>query len=283
MIEKSIELARRINEEKPSQGGILIWWLGQSGFIIKSERVCIGIDLYLSTTLENSTRDEPEKRHVRMMPIAVSPDELNCLDYIICTHAHRDHYDAATVRSLLIGSPDVKLLAPYACASIMRNDGFDHVHIAGVDEPYITDGFSVSAIPSKHNMFDYNEKEGYPYVGYFMQFGGIKVYHAGDTILYDGLCRYLAHHAPDLAILPINGGTPDLVKIGFQSNLNYREAVDLSIAAEIPYMIPCHFDMFTINTEQLSRFVNYANGKTGLSYWAPVIGDPCCFSKEGFS
>ena len=39
-------------------------------------------------------------------------------------------------------------------------------------------------------------------------------------------------------------------------------------------MIPCHYDMFTLNTEQIGKFVNYVNNKKGMpDYWIPVIGE----------
>lgn len=276
------ELAREIEGRVPHDREIFLWWLGQSGFVIRNSKACIVVDPYLSTTLEDATRDQPWKRHIRMMPICVDPSQLK-VDAIFCTHAHRDHYDPPTVRAIQKSNPNIPIVAPYACVEMAERDGLKNaVPIdAGITLRF-TD-FAVTAVPSKHNEFDHRADSGYPYLGFVFDFDGIRVYHAGDTLLYDGLAAKLGELRVQLALLPINGRTPDLIAKGFASNMNYHEAPELCKRAGIHNMIPCHYDMFTINTEQVGRFVNYANNcAPDIRYWVPVIGEPCAFSLKGF-
>ncbi len=276
-------MAEKIRRTVPQKAEVLIWWLGQSGFILRSHRSCIVVDPYLSTTLEDATRDQSWKRHVRMMPICVQPGDLTGVDAIFCTHAHRDHYDPPTIRALQLSNPSAILTAPAACAEIMHADGLHNVLAADTEKPLAFNGFSVGAIPSMHNCFDYSEQTGYPYLGYIFDFDGVRIYHAGDTLLYDGLADRLRKWNVHLALLPINGRTPELIAKGFQSNLNYREAPQLCADAGIAHMIPCHYDMFTINTEQVGKFVNYTNANIpDLCYWVPVIGEPFHFNLSNF-
>ncbi|MDX9825872.1 MAG: hypothetical protein RBU26_13150, partial [Sphaerochaeta sp.] len=79
---------------------------------------------------------------------------------------------------------------------------------------------------------------------------------------------------------PINGYTQELLEKGFASNLTYREAIELALKANVGITIPCHYDMFTINTEQVGRFVNEAN-KQGLSYLIPTVYDTYILEQGG--
>jgi len=274
------KLAENIRNTHPAPGEILIWWLGQSGFVLRTAEVCIVTDPYLSTTLEDATRDQPWKRHVRMMPIALPPEALDCVDYIVCSHGHRDHCDPPSILGILRGSPQAKVIVPPAVTAQMEWLPKENTVSVGVGDLYEGGTLSVTAIPAKHNQFDWTEEYGYPYVGYILHFGDLCIYHAGDTILHDDLPRLLAEEKPDIAIVPINGGTPELVAVGFQSNLNGQEAADLCRSAGVKLMIPCHYDMFTINTAPAETFTAYADSSPEMPpYAVPEVGTPIRFRR----
>ncbi|WP_317855418.1 MBL fold metallo-hydrolase [Chakrabartyella piscis] len=278
-----VELTKKIAESSCTMEQIQIWWLGQSGFLLRTPKKTVAIDLYLSTTIEDSTSNQPWKRHIRMMPIPVIPEKLEGVDLYLCSHGHRDHYDVATIQALQNQNTEMDLILPKPCMEMAKNDGFTNGIPAIAHEIIGYDGVQIKPIPAKHNAFDCTETGDYPYLGYILDFDGIRVYHAGDCILHDGLVELLQEEKIDLAILPINGSTPELIAKGFQSNFDYKEAPFICKEGNIPFMIPCHFDMFTINTEQVGKFVNYANHQMqDVGYWVPIIGEPCIFAKNGF-
>jgi L-ascorbate metabolism protein UlaG (beta-lactamase superfamily) len=82
-----------IKETQPKAGEIFFWWIGQSGFVLKTDSLCIVLDPYLSNTLEQATKEQGWKRHIRMMDIPIEPVGLSGVDYLIISHGHRDHYD----------------------------------------------------------------------------------------------------------------------------------------------------------------------------------------------
>ena len=277
-VEKSKELACQINSFVPEKGKIAVWWIGQSGFVVKTSKYCFITDPYLSTTLEDATINcGPEMKHVRMMTIPVEPDEITCADFILCSHDHGDHYDAESVKGILKGSPQCKVIVPPAAKPSLIKDGIceSKILVVGTEDKYEQDQLEVTAIKAKHNKFDYSEEFGYPYVGYFIQTNGVCIYHAGDSILFDELPELLRTKNIDIGLIPINGYDDLRVKTGFQSNFMYNEAADLAKYAGVKVMIPCHYDMFTANTEQIGRFVNYMNANEGMpKYLVPVIGEP---------
>ena len=101
-----------------------------------------------------------------------------------------------------------------------------------------------------------------------MQFSSLhkRLFFAGDTILHPPLEKFLSSYKASLAFLPINGYTPELIEKGFASNLTYREAIELAIQTNVGITLPCHYDMFTINTEQIGRFINEANRQRSWLY-----------------
>ena len=67
------------------------------------------------------------------------------------------------------------------------------------------------------------------YLGYVVELGGVRVYHAGDCIPYAGQAERLRALRPHLALLPINGRDffrePEHNIVG---NMDFREAARLA-------------------------------------------------------
>ena len=75
-------------------------WLGQAGFVIAWDDRRLMIDPYLSDALAlkyAGTRFP----HQRMMPPPVTAEQIDCLDLVLCTHAHSDHMDPGLLPGLL--------------------------------------------------------------------------------------------------------------------------------------------------------------------------------------
>ncbi len=89
-------------------------------------------------------------------------------------------------------------------------------------------------------------------MGYVIGFGKFKMYHSGDTLLFDEMIDLLKQFEVDVAILPINGNKPERKVAG---NLEAKEAAALGKAINAKYVIPCHYDMFSFNTANVNDFV----------------------------
>jgi L-ascorbate metabolism protein UlaG (beta-lactamase superfamily) len=83
--------------------------------------------------------------------------------------------------------------------------------------------------------------------------GPFGVYHAGDTIPYDGMAeRIRAAGEVDVALLPINGRRPERRVAG---NLWGDEAASLAHAIGARVAVPMHYEQFAFNTEPPDAFV----------------------------
>ena len=231
-----------------------LWWLGQSGYLIQYKGKRILVDPYLSESLTEKYKDT-DKPHTRISERVIDPASLPRIDFITSSHNHTDHLDAATIIPILNNYPDCQLVIPEANrAFVSERLKIDPSLPIGLDagEVYSKDDIRFLAIPAAHNSLDQNPEGKHIYLGYMIQLGSFTIYHAGDTLLYDGIEKWIQVFSPDLALLPINGNDPTRKVAG---NLNAREAVGLSKVCKIPMVIPCHYDLFAFNTVDVNEFI----------------------------
>ncbi len=97
-----------------------IWWLGQSGFLVKYGDLSFVFDPYLSDTLTEkyATTDKP---HVRMTEQVVDPAALGSILFATSTHAHTDHLDHGTLLPMRESNPAMKLVLPRAIDALARD------------------------------------------------------------------------------------------------------------------------------------------------------------------
>ena len=87
-----------------------IWWLGQSGFLLKWLDHCLLLDPYLSDSLTTKYA-ATDKPHIRITARVVDPARLDFVNLVTSSHNHTDHLDETT-------------LGPYTC----RESGFATGH-----------------------------------------------------------------------------------------------------------------------------------------------------------
>jgi L-ascorbate metabolism protein UlaG (beta-lactamase superfamily) len=236
------------------------WWLGQSGFLVQYQGKRLLLDPYLSDslTLKYASTDKP---HERISELVIDPALLPRIDVVTSSHNNTDHLDAATLNPILQNSPACKLIIPEANRDFVA----ERLHIdrtlpIGLNdgETYQDETFKITALPAAHNTIDRNEAGQCRYLGYFITVGGLRIYHSGDTLYYAEMEKLIRDFAPHVALLPINGNLPSRKVAG---NLNAEEAVDLAKSCNIPFVIPCHYDLFAFNTADVNEFTNIAKTK----------------------
>ena len=76
-----------------------LWWLGQSGFLIKWGNQFILLDPYLSDSL-TAKYSQTEKPHVRVTEQVIDPINLSFVDLVTSSHNHTDHLDGETLTKI---------------------------------------------------------------------------------------------------------------------------------------------------------------------------------------
>jgi L-ascorbate metabolism protein UlaG (beta-lactamase superfamily) len=240
---------------RAAAGPLDLWWLGQSGFLVAYEGRHLLLDPYLSDSLTRKYADT-DKPHVRMTERVIDPEQLGFVDVVTASHGHTDHLDPDTLRAL-----DAELVAPEAHRELAtERAGREPI---GIDdgETVTVAGFEITAVPAAHEAIERDDAGRMLHLGYVVRAGRFALYHAGDTIPYDGLAERVGSGI-DVALLPINGRAPERRVAG---NLDGEEAAALAHAIGARLAVPMHFEMFEFNTEPPDAFVA-ACERLGQSY-----------------
>ncbi len=233
-------------------GRFALWWLGQSGYLIKSKAGTLVIDPYLSEHLTQKYAGT-DKPHVRMTRSPIRGQELSGVDAVLTSHKHSDHIDPGTLPGLLETSTEARLVVPAALVAHAEGLGLPADRIDPIDagQTKTIAGFEVQALASAHEDLDTDDQGRHLYLGFIVSADGWRIYHSGDTMLYPGLVETLVDEPLDLLLLPINGRDPAR---GVAGNMSAADVVDLASVVPTRFVIPHHYDMFTFNTVPVSDF-----------------------------
>jgi len=248
-------------------GAAAIWWFGQSGYAIKTAHSLFYVDLYLSEHLTTKYTNT-EKPHVRMTEAPLRGGDLTGVEWVFSSHKHSDHLDPGTMPDLFKASPGAKLGLPAGLIDHAAGLGLDParlIPLRGEGDCVQCGDLSVTAIPSAHPGKDYDPASGYAFLGFLFEADGVRIYHSGDTLVYDGLAATLRRFRPHIAFLPINGTDARRSALHVPPNMNAAEAVNLAREVGDVLVIPHHYDMFTFNTVDVADFTTLADA-AGVHY-----------------
>ncbi len=234
-------------------GEVAVAWLGQAGFLLRSDRTTALVDPFLSPWEGRSYES------------SLRPERVEDVDLVLCTHEHVDHFDATSAPAIAAASPRAVFVVPTPIVDMVTEAGIARERVVGAQPgtPLELAGVTVEPVPAKHGvtMEDaYGFGEDFSgglvrFLGYVLAIGGLRVYHAGDTIHYAGMEATLADASVDVALLPINGRGPEREARGIVGNLSERKAVWLAGALGADLVIPMHHDLFPRNRGYPARLV----------------------------
>jgi L-ascorbate metabolism protein UlaG (beta-lactamase superfamily) len=248
--------ARELLASPPPERGVELTWLGQSSYVLRAAAAALLVDPFLSP------HDD------RLVPPPDRPEAFAGVDAVLITHEHIDHFDPDTCREIADAAPEMPFTAPRPITDQLIGAGVGSERITPMqpgDRAEIG-AAGVTAVPACHGV---HVDDAYTlgrelsggdvrFLGYVIEIGGVRVYHAGDTIDFDGLADEVRGVGVDVALLPINGRTPEREAQDIVGNLGPEEAVDLAVRAGARAAVPAHYDMFAANLGDPGRFTAYA-------------------------
>lgn len=242
-----------------------ITYLGQAGFWIKNKCSNFLIDPYLSNYVVDSGIGSAEL-FSREYPVPVGIKDITGVEVVFVTHDHADHCDPNTIRPLLELNAGIKIVCSYPSAAHLLELGVpkNSLIVPEVGSLQETRGIEYYAVPAAHYGFEKDETTGaYAYFGYVIKIGESWLYHAGDTILYDGMVEQVLRytHKIDVACLPVNGRDGWRERMGLIGNLDGAEALELCKRLNSDVLIPMHNDLFAVNHVNMSILADLVDRK----------------------
>lgn len=246
-------LIKQIKEQKVAKNKVCAWYLGQEGFLFKFLDKYLVIDPYLSDYVDRNCSQLVKWK--RLYPAPISGKDLDFVDYVVCTHSHYDHADPTTISQIAKVNKKAKFIVPSPIKNVITSYGVceDNIISAKADQIIDLGDISITPIPSAHEEFHQDNNGDYFELGYILNFGKTRIFHAGDMCMYDGLIERLVDI--DLGLLPINGRDYFRNKLDIIGNFNCEEVVLLAKEAKIKKVIPIHHDLYAVNSESPERFI----------------------------
>lgn len=242
-----------IQNTQTPYGTAALWWLGQMGLIVKAGNTVVCIDYYASSGKKRQT------------PVPIPAGEIDNIDAFLGSHDHLDHIDHEAWKIWAKTNPKAKFVYPEMHRDKIMADGIITGSAIGLNdgESVQIGDITITAIAASHEFLDQDPETGlYPCLQYIISGNGVRIYHAGDTVRYEGMLHKIKSFGRiDAALLPINGRDAKRYRRGCIGNMTYQEAADLAGEAGIRMVIPGHWDMFADNSADPEEFADYLDAK----------------------
>ncbi len=245
-----------LRELPTGSGRVAVTWLGQAGFALHSGQTTVLLDPFLSP--------HQGRRYESALPAASATG----VDLVFCSHEHIDHLDAGSVPAIATASPGATFVVPAPIVDMVTEAGIAKERVLGVQpgETHELDGITVRPVPARHGVtmadaYGFGEELSgglIRFVGFVLEMDGVRIYHAGDTIHYDGMEAMVGALRPHISLLPINGRHAEREARGIVGNLDEREAAWLAARIGSETLIPMHHDLFTGNLGSAAQVVETA-------------------------
>ena len=244
-----------VQSEKVPFGEGVLWGLGQMGLLVKLGETLLCVDYFASP------------RPDRQLPPPIPAEETEGIHTFLGTHNHLDHIDHEAWKIWARTCPQAKFVFPRMHQREVLADGIGEDRCLPLNdgESVQIGQVTVHAIAASHEFLDQNPETGlYPALQYVIEGNGVRLYHAGDTLRYEGMLPKLQAFGPmDAVLLPINGRDGKRYRADCIGNMTFQEAADLAGELSPGLTIPGHWDMFAMNPGDPEAFADYVDAKYG--------------------
>lgn len=220
-------------------------WIGHSTFLIKKNNLVILTDPVFSERASPFKRLGPK----RLIPPAISLNELPKIDVVTISHNHYDHLDIRSLKKLSKLNPNLIFLIPKGDIDIFNKKNIGNVKEFVWWEEISIDDFIFTFTPVQHwsarGLFDRNESL---WGGWFIKSNDYSLYHAGDTgYSNDFIETQKRLGSPKYAFLPIGAYDPEWFMAA--SHVNPEDSIRIMKDLGAEFSFGMHWGTFTLTAE----------------------------------
>jgi L-ascorbate metabolism protein UlaG (beta-lactamase superfamily) len=243
-----VSMSKKLNKKALHDDCII--WLGHASFYIRLN----GISFVTDPCFYNIGHIK------RKFEIPYQIKELPAIDYILVSHAHRDHFDKKSVEEIIKYNPSVIMLLPLGTSGILKNSlevsKTKTQEAAWFQQFNINQNIKITFLPSKHwnrrGLFDYNKSL---WGSFMLEASNKSIYFAGDT----GFSKHFSEIAKlfsqtDICILPVGAYKPAFLMQ--REHLSPKEAMKAFNILNGKLFIPMHYGTYDLSNEPMGEPYN---------------------------
>lgn len=220
-------------------------WLGHASFLLRLGNCHILTDPFLSDYASPAVK--------RMVPPALTGNQVPALDILLLSHNHYDHLDRATLKILARRFPDTQVFVPLGLRRLLQSCGFTRVRELDWYDRAEVSGISVTAVPAIHmarrGLTDMNRTLWCGFALGHQQWQG---YFAGDTA-YGPVFKEIGERLGpfDLALVPIGAYQPR--RLMHCVHTTPEEALQIARQIGARHTIAMHWGSIRLTTEPMDE------------------------------
>lgn len=246
---------------------IAITWIGHASFLIQTAEHSVLIDPNWAKWLKVIKR-------IRQPGLAIH--DLPAIDLVLVTHAHFDHLDRKTLRTVASDQP---IAVPEHVGGLVHGLGFRHVRELKCWESFEHGSLKITLTPAKHWGARMLHDSHRGFGGFVIEYAGRSLFHCGDSAYFAGF-REIGERIPiEIALLPIGAYDAPTKR---DVHMNPEQALQAFAELHAKTMVPMHFGTFRLSFEPLheppDRLMEEAR-KRGLASHIRILneGEPSVF------
>ncbi|MGH9581313.1 MAG: MBL fold metallo-hydrolase [Bryobacteraceae bacterium] len=178
----------------------------------------------------------------RLIEIAAPLEDLPPVDLVLLSHAHMDHFDLPSLRSL--ENPRTRVIASDKTSDLLRTGHYADVRELRWNESARAGPVKVTAFEVEHWGARMRSDVYRGYNGYLLETGRFRVVFGGDTAYTQSFKQLRSSKRLDLAIMPIGAYDPWI-----RVHCNPDQAWAMANDAGAERVLPVHHQTFQLSRE----------------------------------
>jgi N-acyl-phosphatidylethanolamine-hydrolysing phospholipase D len=224
-------------------------WIGHATYLIDTGDVTILTDPIFSDRASPVSWAGPE----RLIPPAMSVQQLPKIDAVLISHNHYDHLDLPSLKLLQKNNPNMVILAPQGDKELLDSQGLNYVSEFRWWQNTQVKQTEFTFTPVQHwSGRGITGRNTSLWGGWFLKSPALSLYHAGDTgYSKDFVATQERLGTPDFAFIPIGAYKPRWFMKG--SHIDPAEAVQVALDLQVTKSFGMHWGTFVLTDEKIKE------------------------------